>query len=58
MGELRRTVKQLLKRHKKHGSPRHGHAVAGLWDGDSRHPKGTVCEECATWEKLRRLVAK
>lgn len=38
------------------GSPRHGHQVAGLWDGDGQHPKGSTCEECAAWTVLREYV--
>jgi len=56
MGQLRKEVRKLLKRHRKHGSPRHGHQVPGLWDGDSTHPAGTVCKEYRNWERLRQLI--
>lgn len=39
------------------GSPEHGHNVRGRWDGDSKHPKGSLCEECAAWDALRKYAA-
>lgn len=39
------------------GSPEHGHRLAGRWDGDNKHPKGSLCEECAAWDILRKYVA-
>lgn len=53
--ELRVEVGELLKRHKRYGDPRHGHQVLGLWDGDTKHPAGSVCKACQNWERLREL---
>lgn len=39
-----------------HGSPQHCHQVPGLWDGDSTHPKGSPCRECALYDQVRAHV--
>ncbi len=39
-----------------HGSPQHCHQVPGLWDGDSIHPKGSPCRECALYDQVRSHV--
>lgn len=54
--ELRGEVEKLLKRHKRWGDPRHGHQVPGRWDGDAKHPAGSICKACRNWEKLRELL--
>lgn len=41
-----------------YGSPAHCHNIRGLWDGDNIHPKGSVCEECATHDAIRRIVSE
>lgn len=54
--ELREEVGKLLKRHKRPGDPRHGHQVPGRWDGDAKHPAGSVCKACRNWERMRELL--
>lgn len=39
------------------GSPQHGHRIAGRWDGDGTNRKGTLCEECAAWNTMRKYAA-
>ena len=39
------------------GSPEHGHRIAGRWDGDATHAQGSLCEECAAWDTMRKYVA-
>lgn len=53
---VREAAGNVLKRHKRPGDPRHGHQVRGLWDGDTKHPAGTVCKACRDWDRLRELL--
>lgn len=40
------------------GSPTHAHARAGIWDDDNGILAGAICEECAMWDRARRVLAE
>lgn len=42
---------------RKHGSPNHGHNVAGVWDSDNGDLAGKPCADCAVYDEARRLAA-
>lgn len=56
MSQLRKAVRRVMRRYKGLQAPGHCHTVPGRWDGDAKHPAGSVCKRCRDWAELRGLL--